>query len=76
MAPITKLTEDRNFSLDKGMSEGLGIDQIKVYWSINIDITKLAGGILCSYRCVLVSCGGYVVLECKREEWSTNIICS
>jgi hypothetical protein len=25
----------------------------KVYWSTNIDITKLIGGISCSYRCIL-----------------------
>jgi hypothetical protein len=42
------------------MSKGLGIDYTKVYLYTNIDITKLAGGISCSYRCGLVSCGGYV----------------
>ncbi len=53
--------KDRDFSLDKGMSEGLGIDEIEVYWSIDIDITTLVGGISCLYKCVLVSYGGYVV---------------
>ncbi len=31
MAPITKLTKNINFSLDKGMSKGLGVDQMEVY---------------------------------------------
>jgi hypothetical protein len=31
------------------MSECLEIDQIEVYWSIDIDITKLACGVSCSY---------------------------
>ncbi len=39
------------------MLEGLGIDQTKIYQSTDIDITKLAGGISCSYRCILVSDG-------------------
>jgi hypothetical protein len=34
----------------------------------DIDITKLVGGISCSYRCVLVSYGGYVVSERNKEE--------
>jgi hypothetical protein len=67
MAPIIKLTRKTIFSFDRGISEGLGIDYIKVYWSIDIDITKLAGGISCSYRCVLVSYGGYVVSKRNRE---------
>jgi hypothetical protein len=35
----------RDFPLERGMLEGLEIDQTKVYWSNNIDITELAGGI-------------------------------
>jgi hypothetical protein len=31
MAPITKLIKTTDFSLDIGISKGLGIDQIKVY---------------------------------------------
>jgi hypothetical protein len=31
MAPIIKLTRKTNFSLDKRMSKGLGINQTKVY---------------------------------------------
>jgi hypothetical protein len=31
MAPIIKLTKKTNFSLDRGMLKGLGIDQIEVY---------------------------------------------
>ncbi len=32
MAPITKLTKKvKDFSLDRGMPKGLGIDQIEVY---------------------------------------------
>jgi hypothetical protein len=49
--------EDINFSLDRRMSKGLEIDQTKVYWNTDIDITKLAGGVSCSYRCILISCG-------------------
>jgi hypothetical protein len=30
------------------VSEGLGVDQTKVYWSTDIDITKLVGGVSCS----------------------------
>jgi hypothetical protein len=40
------------------MSKGLGIDQKEVYWSIDIDITKLASGISSLYKCILVRCGG------------------
>jgi hypothetical protein len=31
MAPIIKLTKKTNFSLDKKMLEGLGVDQVEVY---------------------------------------------
>jgi hypothetical protein len=31
--------------LERRMSKGLGVDQIKVYWSTNIDIIKLVGGV-------------------------------
>ncbi len=57
------------------MLEGLGIDQTKVYWGTDIDITKLASGVSCSYRCNLISCGGYVVLECNKEKWSNSSVC-
>ncbi len=67
--------KDKNFFLDKGMLEGLGIDQTKVYWNNNIDIAKLAGGVSCSYKCIFVSYGGYVISKCNREEWLTNNEC-
>jgi hypothetical protein len=54
--------KDKDFSLDKGMLASLGVDQTKVYWNTNIDITKLAGGVSCSYICIFISCGSYVVL--------------
>jgi len=76
MAPIIKLTKKTNFSLDRGMLKGLGIDQIEVYWNTNIDITKLASGVACSYKCILVSYGGYVISKCNKEEWSTSNISS
>jgi len=57
------------------MSECLGVDHIKVYWSTDIDITKLVGGVSCSYRCIITSCRSYVVLEFDREEWSTSGVC-
>ncbi len=68
MAPITKLTIKTNFVLDRRMLEGLRINQIEVYWSIDIDITKLAGGVSCSNTCILISCAGHVVSECNKEE--------
>ncbi len=40
--------KNKDFSLDRGVSEGLGVDQTKVYWSTDIDITKLVGGVSCS----------------------------
>jgi hypothetical protein len=67
--------KDKEFSLDMRMSEGLGNDQIEVYWNIDIDITKMANGISCSYRYIFVSCGGHAVSKCNREEWSTNNVC-
>ncbi len=39
------------------MSKGLGIDWTKVYWSTDTDITKLVGGISCSYKCAFVNYG-------------------
>jgi hypothetical protein len=36
------------------MLEGLGIDQIELYWSIDIDIAKLVGGDSCSYDASLL----------------------
>jgi hypothetical protein len=56
------------------MSKGLKFDQTKVYWNNNIDITKLVGGVWCSYKCFLISSWGYVILDCNKEEWSTNIV--
>ncbi len=57
------------------MLEGLGIDQTKVYWNTDIDLTKLASGVSCSYKCILISCEGHVVLKCNKEEWSTSSVC-
>jgi hypothetical protein len=51
----------KNFSLDRGMLEGLGVYQTKVYWITNIDITKLVGGALCSYICIITSYRNYVI---------------
>jgi hypothetical protein len=69
------LTKKTDLFLNRGMLKGLGIDKIEVYWSINIDITKLASGLSCSYKCILVSCGGYAILECNKEEWSISTVC-
>ncbi len=60
--------------LDRRMLKGLGIDQIEIYWNIDIDITKLVGGVSCSYRCIFVNYGGDVVSERNKEEWSTNSV--
>jgi hypothetical protein len=48
------------------MSEGLEIDQIEVYWSIDIDITKLVSGVSCSYKCILISYGAMLLLCIKH----------
>jgi hypothetical protein len=61
--------------LDIRMSKGLRIELIEVYWSTNIDITKLASGISCSYICILVSYGGYAISKRNKEEWSTKSVC-
>jgi hypothetical protein len=50
------------------MSKGLGIDQREVYCNIDIDITKLAGGISCSYICIFVNYGGDVISEHNMED--------
>ncbi len=75
MVPITELTKKTNFSLDRRMLEGLGVDQIEVYWSIDVDITELVGGVSCSYKCIFVSYGNYVVSNFNKEEWSTSSVC-
>jgi hypothetical protein len=49
------------------MSEGLEIDQIEVYWSIDIDITKLASGVSCSYKCIIINDRSYVILKFDRK---------
>ncbi len=54
------------------MLESLGVDQTKAYWNTNVDITKLVGGVSCSYKCIITSCRSYVVSEFNREEWSTG----
>jgi hypothetical protein len=56
-----------DFSLDRGVLEVLGVDQTKVCWSIDVNITKLVIGVSCSYkfRC-------YVVSGFDKEEWSTG----
>jgi hypothetical protein len=48
--------------------EGLGVDRTKVYSSTDIDITKLVGGVSCSYICIITSCKSYVVSEFDKEE--------
>ncbi len=50
------------------MSKGLGLDQTKVYRNIDIDITKLASGVSCSYRCIITSCKNYVISKFDKEE--------
>ncbi len=57
------------------MLEGLKVDQTKVYESTDIDITKLAGGVSCLYRCIIISCRSYVVLKFDKEEWSADGVC-
>jgi hypothetical protein len=68
MAPTNKLT--------KKIETFLWTEECQKPWELikqkYIDalilITKLAGGISCSYRCILVRCGGYAILECNREK--------
>jgi hypothetical protein len=68
ITPITKLTKKKkNFSLDRIMSKGLGIDQILVYCNTDIDITKLAGGVSCSYKCIFVSYGAMLSHNITRK---------
>jgi len=55
------------------MSKGLGVDQIEVYWSTNINIMKLASVVSCSYICIIISCRNYVVSKFDKEEWSTTM---
>jgi hypothetical protein len=69
------LTIKTYFSLDKRMLEGLGVDQTKVYWNTDIDITKVASGVSCSYKCIFINYGSCVVLKFNKEEWSTGGVC-
>jgi len=57
------------------MSKGLGVDQTKVYQSTNIDITKLASRVSCSYRCIIINCKSYVVSKFDKEECSIDGVC-
>jgi len=57
------------------VSGGLGVDHTKIYWSSNIDITKLVGEVSCSCRYIIISCKNYVVLEFDKEEWSIGGVC-
>jgi tRNA uridine 5-carbamoylmethylation protein Kti12 len=50
------------------MLKGLGVDQTNVYRSTDIDITKLASEISCSYKCIFINYGSFVVLEFNKEE--------
>jgi hypothetical protein len=59
--PSLNWPERQRFFLDRGMLEGLGVDQIEVYSSTNIHVAKLANGVSCSYICIFISCGSYVV---------------
>jgi hypothetical protein len=68
MAPITKLSKKIDFSLDKRMSKGLGIDQREVYCNTDINITKLASGVSCSYKCIFVNYGCDVVSKHNMED--------
>jgi hypothetical protein len=49
------------------MSKGLGIDKREVYCNIDIDITKLTGGVSCSYICIFVSYGGDIIHNVTRK---------
>ncbi len=53
----------------------MGVDKIEVYWNIDIDITKLAGGVSCSYKCISTSYRSYVVSNFDKEEWSIGGVC-
>jgi hypothetical protein len=68
MAPIIKLTKKIEIFFWTKVSEGLKVDQTKVYWSTNIDITKLASGVSCSYKCIIINYRSYVVSEFDKEE--------
>jgi hypothetical protein len=57
------------------MWEVLRVDQTKVYENTNIDITILVGGVSCSYICIFISYGSYVVSEFNKEEWSHDGVC-
>ncbi len=67
--------KNKNFSLDRGVLETLGFDKTKVYWSTNIDIIKLASGVLCSYKCIITSYRSYAVSKFNNEEWSIGGVC-
>jgi len=57
------------------MLEGLGVNQTKIYWSTDIDITKLEGGVSCSCICIIISCRNYAILKFDREERSIGGVC-
>jgi len=74
MVPITKLTKETKI-VDRGVLESLGVDHTKIYWNTNIDITKLEGGVLCSYRCIITNYTSYVASKFNKEEWLIGGIC-
>ncbi len=64
MAPITKLIgKTKTFLWTKEFHKAWELIKQKY-----IDITKLASGISCSYRCIIISYKGYTISEFDREE--------
>jgi hypothetical protein len=46
--------ENDTFYLDHRVSRGLGSDKKKVHGSTNYDTSKLANGVSCAHRCIIV----------------------
>jgi len=66
MAPITKLTRKTYIFLwTTECQKAWELIKQKYIEATNIGITKLVGGVLCSYKCILVRCGGHVVSKCN-----------
>jgi hypothetical protein len=68
MAPIIKLTiKKKAFLWTKECQKAWKLIKQK-YIEAPINITKLASGISCSYRCIFVSYGGYAISKYNRKE--------
>ncbi len=46
--------ENGTLYLDHRASKNLGFDQAKVHGSTNLDTSKLAIGVACAHRCIIV----------------------